>query len=119
MSCYHPLLAIDNGIDSETGKHRIKILPQRVDINLKLLRDKYGDSLLLLPCGKCIGCLKQKKSSWAVRIMLEASLYKANLFIREIIAKDNSMIVRIFTAFTMRANLATIKISNLDINSFT
>ena len=81
MSCYHPLLAVDNGLDSLTGKHRIKILPQRVDANLKLLRDKFGDSLLLLPCGHCIGCLKQKKSSWAVRIMLEASLYKANSFI--------------------------------------
>lgn len=80
MSCYHPLLALDLGI-KEDGKHKIKILPRRADMNLKGLRDRYGDSLMLLPCGKCIGCIKDYKSSWAVRIMLEASLYKKNCFI--------------------------------------
>lgn len=81
MSCYHPLLAVDYGIDPETKKHRVKILPKRADANLKGLRDRYGSSLLLLPCGHCVGCLKDYKSAWAVRIILEASLYEKNSFI--------------------------------------
>lgn len=81
MSCYHPVLAVDYGIDPSTGKHRVKLIPRRVDLNLDVLRSRYGDSLLLLPCGHCVGCINDYKSSWAVRIMLEASLYKDNCFI--------------------------------------
>lgn len=81
MSCYNPLLAVDFGLDPETNKHRIKILPKRFDSNLEKLRSRFGDSLLLLPCGKCIGCLSDYRSSWAVRILLEASLYEHNSFI--------------------------------------
>lgn len=81
MSCYDPLLAVDFGVDPETQKHRVKILPKRVDFNLDTLRARYGNSLLLLPCGKCIGCIQDYKNSWAVRILLEASLYERNCFI--------------------------------------
>lgn len=83
MSCYHPILAVDYGIDPLTGKHKVKILPvkTRVDTNIKKYKDRYGDSLLQLPCGHCIGCVKDYRASWAVRILLEASLYKENSFI--------------------------------------
>lgn len=83
MSCYNPTLAVDYGLDPITKKHRVKMLPvgSRVDLNLQKLRSKYGDSLLLLPCGHCLGCIKDYRSSWAVRILLEASLYKQNCFI--------------------------------------
>lgn len=82
MACYEPLLAVDYGLDSETGKHRVKLLSKyRCDVNLKGLRDRYGDSLLLLPCGHCIGCISDYKQSWATRILLEASLYEHNCFI--------------------------------------
>lgn len=83
MSCYNPVLAVDLGYNNpETGKKKIKLLPRdRVDYNLAVLRAKFGDSLLLLPCGKCIGCIKDYRSSWAVRILLEASLYEHNSFI--------------------------------------
>lgn len=81
MSCYHPLLAADLGINPDTGKHIIKLVGNRVDENLSTLRYKYGDSLLLLPCGKCVGCIADYKQSWAVRILLEASLYEHNSFI--------------------------------------
>lgn len=94
MSCYNPILAVDYGIDPFTRKHRVKILPKRVDKNLEELRDFYGDMLLCLPCGKCIGCVNDYKNSWAVRILLEASLYEKNCFITltyrdECLPKDN------------------------------
>lgn len=97
MACYKPLLAYDHGIDPETGKHRVEILPRRLGgqlTDLKSYRSMYGDSLLLLPCGKCVGCLQDYKQSWAVRILLEASLYEHNCFITltyrdECLPKDN------------------------------
>ena len=81
MSCYRPILAVDYGLDPSSNKHHVKLLPKRVDQNLDTLRAKYGDSLLLLPCGHCIGCIKDYRASWSVRIMLEASLYERNCFI--------------------------------------
>lgn len=81
MSCYHPILAVDYGLDLLSNKHKVRLLPKRVDQNLDTLRAKYGNSLLLLPCGQCLGCVKDYRSSWAVRILLEASLYEHNCFI--------------------------------------
>lgn len=81
MSCYHPLLAVDYGVDPITAKHHVRLLPKRVDCNLDVLRSRYGDSLLLLPCGHCLGCANDYVHQWAVRILLEASLYKENCFI--------------------------------------
>lgn len=81
MSCYRPILAVDMGYLNENGKKKIKILPHRVDFNIESLKDRYGSSLLRLPCGKCIGCIQDYRQSWAVRILLEASLYEKNCFI--------------------------------------
>lgn len=81
MSCYHPLLAVDYGLDKDTMKHRIRILPRRADDNYKKLKEKYGSSLLMLPCGHCLGCISQYRLEWACRILLEASLYEKNCFI--------------------------------------
>lgn len=82
MSCYNPHLAVDYGLDPlNAGKHRVKFIPKRADLNIKQARDKYGESLLLLPCGHCIGCIKDYRNQWAVRILLEASLYRENCFI--------------------------------------
>lgn len=82
MSCYKPILAVDYGVDSDTGKKRVRLLSSsRVDMNLSILRERYGDRLLLLPCGHCIGCISDYRQSWATRILLEASLYKSNCFI--------------------------------------
>lgn len=81
MSCTSPLLALDYGIDSDTGKHKIKILPKRADFNFAILKEKYGDMLLKLPCGKCDSCFIAKKKEWALRVMLEADEYKNNSFL--------------------------------------
>lgn len=94
MSCKHPVLAVDLGINPETGKKKIKILPNRVDFNLETLRGRYGSSLLLLPCGHCISCVQDYRNSWAVRILLESTLYEENCFITltyrdEYLPKDN------------------------------
>lgn len=76
MSCYHPIPALNLGPGLKP-----KILPCRVDTNLRTLRDKYGGDLLLLPCGKCIGCALDYAKTWSVRIMLESTLHVDNCFI--------------------------------------
>lgn len=76
MSCYHPHYALDLGIDSDTGKKKIKFLPRRMDSSLQQLRYKYGeDSVLSLPCGHCVGCVLDYAKEWAVRCSLEAIYY--------------------------------------------
>lgn len=76
MSCQHPRLAVRLGKGVKP-----KFLPERPDMNLKDLRFKYGDDLLLLPCGHCLGCQIDRSKEWAVRIMLEAALYTSNCFL--------------------------------------
>ena len=81
MACCHPLLAIDYGIDSDTGKHRINILSNRFDASFTRYKSKYGDMLLELPCGKCIDCRATKAKDWSVRCYLESLSYQDNCFL--------------------------------------
>lgn len=81
MSCYHPLFAVDNGIDPLTGKHKIKFLPQRADFNLAKARSLYGESLMLMPCGHCVACAKDYARTWQARIMCESEFYDKTCFL--------------------------------------
>lgn len=82
MSCTSPILAYKLGRNPEDPKKlKIKILPQRPDMNLLKARALYGDDLLLLPCGKCIGCCNDYAKMWSDRIVLEAGLYEKNCFL--------------------------------------
>ena len=47
----------------------------------KALRKRYGDMLVPVPCGKCIGCSLDRAKEWSVRCVLEASEHEANSFI--------------------------------------
>ena len=84
MSCSHPLLAVYQGKD-DSGKKKVQIL-SRVDQfqTVEEAIDRYqmfGHRLMLLPCGKCPGCLKTRRKQWAVRCEAEAKLYTDNCFV--------------------------------------
>lgn len=81
MACFNPLLAVDNGVDPETGKHRIKILPKRSDLNLEKVRERYGNNLMMLPCGHCVACAQDYARTWQARIMCEALYYEKKCFL--------------------------------------
>lgn len=81
MSCTNPIVAVDLGIDKDTGKHKIHILPNRADHNLDYLRSRYGDSLMLLPCGTCLSCRTSRAKDWSNRLFLESLDYEKNYFI--------------------------------------
>lgn len=81
MSCFYPRLAIDYGVDPDTGKHHIKFVPERVDTNINLLRSRYGSSLLLLPCGSCLGCKFDIARDWATRCVCESLYHEKSCFV--------------------------------------
>lgn len=73
MPCYHPIPA-----------WRLKGGP-RPDGSWPIVfkQGKGGDrdNALNVPCGQCIGCKLERSRQWAIRCMLEASLYEQNLFL--------------------------------------
>lgn len=81
MACSHPNPAVDYGIHPLTGTRKIKFLSHRLDMNIEKLKFKYGDKLMLLPCGKCPSCLAEKAKNWSVRCYLESLMHEDNCFI--------------------------------------
>jgi hypothetical protein len=83
MRCAHPHYALDLGINKETGKHILKFVGFRVDLSsYKQLTERYGkDSVLALPCGKCLPCRLNHAKEWAVRCVLESLDYENNYFL--------------------------------------
>lgn len=67
MPCYHPLLAVENGVN-ENGKTVYKILPTGTDPRPY---ERSGFETAKVPCGQCIGCRIDYARSWAARLMLE------------------------------------------------
>lgn len=43
--------------------------------------DKYKFGLIIIPCGKCIGCKVDKAKEWATRCVYESKQWKNNCFI--------------------------------------
>nr|AVQ10235.1 replication protein VP4 [Gokushovirinae environmental samples] len=79
MPCFSPLKGYKLPTPNPaTGKHSIKILGAAKRFTQK--GDRYFD-YVEIPCGQCIGCKLKKSKEWAIRIMLEASLYDHNSFI--------------------------------------
>lgn len=79
MSCTNPMPAVDFGVYD--GKHKIKILPRRVDFSYQDYKDKYGESLLLLPCGSCDACILARRKMWMLRCYAESLYHEDNCFL--------------------------------------
>ena len=81
MSCSNPNVFIDLG-KKDNGKRNLKMYPKRPDMTLERLYSLYGrDNVLLVPCGKCEGCIKQYRLQWSLRCEAEAKLHNENCFI--------------------------------------
>lgn len=88
MSCTHPLLAVNLRLTPEEeklGKKKIKVLTRIDDVNsidqVTERYSKFGDSLMLLPCGKCDACRLKYRKEWAVRCEMEAKYHILNCFV--------------------------------------
>lgn len=78
MSCYHPLKAIDFGVNPDTGKHIIKVVKDSYNAQESVVD---GVKVISIPCGKCIGCRLEYSRQWADRCMLEAKYHTDNIFL--------------------------------------
>lgn len=78
MSCYHPLKALDLGINPDTGKHIIKVLKGEYNKQESLVE---GTNIIPIPCGKCIGCRLDYSRQWADRCLAEAQYHDKNIFL--------------------------------------
>lgn len=80
MSCSNPSLAVFQGI-KDNGKQSIRFLPRRVDYSYDDCVRKYGDDLLVLPCGRCEGCVLARRKMWSLRCYAESLYHEKNCFV--------------------------------------
>lgn len=82
MSCFRPVLAYQD----ESG--RVRFGGRAADVISRAQSTPRGRPMEL-PCGRCLGCRMERRRSWSVRCMHEASLYDANLFVTWTYADEN------------------------------
>jgi hypothetical protein len=97
VPCYHPITAWRSRHVNESGKRSLVFNR----------RDGYDDLEVQIPCGQCIGCRLERSRQWAVRCMLESSLYDENCFLTltyddEHLPPDRSLHVEHFQLFMKR-----------------
>lgn len=97
MPCFFPIQAFRSGELTKNGKRAIVFDYREADTA----------EILILPCGRCDHCRLERSRMWAVRCMLEASMYDSNCFITltfspENLPADNSLDVRTFQLFMKR-----------------
>lgn len=71
MPCFKPLLAVDYGVNPDTGKHHIRFIKTGEYDSLEDAREGHRGNLMFLPCNKCVGCAQDYARSWQGRIMCE------------------------------------------------
>lgn len=83
MRCAHPHYALDLGTNPETGKKILKFVGFRPDLSsFQQLAARYGkESIIALPCGRCLPCRLNHAKEWAVRCVLESLEYENNFFL--------------------------------------
>lgn len=72
VPCYHPLSAVDVGVQADTGKRVLKFIKGTEITDWQRSQPNF----LPLACGRCIGCRLEKSRQWAVRCVHEASLHE-------------------------------------------
>lgn len=74
MSCYKPLIRIYSPEDREISG-RVMSLARFSELAGKQMKYEdlmYNPKVMLIPCGKCIGCRIRQREDWTTRIELEA-----------------------------------------------
>jgi len=100
MACYHPLRAFRS----------LSRLTEKGKCVIEFLRANVSDGPfeeIVLPCGKCDGCMIDRSRQWALRCVHEASLYENNCFItltfrKECLNELGSLVKEDFQLFMKR-----------------
>lgn len=82
MSCSNPRPGILIPSDTSSTGQKMKFLSGNAQfMSYPELKAKYGDSLVMIPCGVCDNCIEQRTKAWAIRCSLEAGYYTNNCFL--------------------------------------
>ena len=103
MSCKHPLKGFKIGINPETGKNKLKIVPYDV-VAIEVINGHYYyrkstdhvrntfNNLITdyvdIPCGRCIGCRLSHSKQFADRGAAELSYHDHNYFLTLTYSED-------------------------------
>lgn len=79
MSCFHPLIGIDTGEKTASGK--VKYFIRKREDSADFQKEIDLNPHILLPCGHCIGCRIDYSRAWADRMMLELQTSKKAIFV--------------------------------------
>lgn len=75
MACYHPMFGIRTGEKTINGKDVIKIVGAFKPVGVPDWK------IVLIPCGRCIGCRLEYSRQWANRCMLELQYHDSAYFV--------------------------------------
>lgn len=76
MSCYHPMLGVRCGT-TDNGKPKY-VLNSFTD---GVLNKFPHQDVVLIPCGKCLGCRLEYAKKWSDRIIMESKCHDSNYFV--------------------------------------
>lgn len=97
MACFNPITARLGEI-KENGKNKIIFQGSK---------DQRDKNVIKLPCGKCIGCLRNRAREWGIRCVHESKQHQENSFItltynQQNLPADASLDVSHFQKFMKR-----------------
>lgn len=79
MACFNPIIATLGAIKAN-GKHQIKFSGAK---------DQRSQNTSKLPCGKCIGCLRNRAREWGIRCVHESKQHQLNSFVTLTYSPEN------------------------------
>ena len=82
MSCLHPLPAYLINYHDENGliKQKIKFI-NTFQYSEDRMKSVFGNSLIMIPCGKCLACKMAYRKDWAVRCEMESMFHEKSCFV--------------------------------------
>ena len=92
MSCKHPLLRIYNPRDQSDTRAILSLGTAMAKYHFKGYEEVISRTdVMLIPCGKCIGCRIRAKQDWATRLELEARAYKGRAWFITLTYRDETI----------------------------
>lgn len=110
MGCFHPLKGYRSSHVNPSGKRSLMVVGRgAVDVHKKALTVSQAPAFL--PCGRCIGCRRDRAMSWAVRCVHESQMHPCSSFVTltysdKFLPKDGSLVYRDFQLFMKRLRIA-------------
>lgn len=81
MSCSNPLIAIKERDSRSTTGYRLRFFSKYKPDEATHLVERFGDSLVYLPCGHCESCKLAYRKDWSIRCEMESLLHKDSCFV--------------------------------------